>query len=390
MNLGGPAHHVTLLSARLAPERYETLLVKGHVRRGEESFEELARRYGVRLRTIGSLGPEIRPLADLRAVIALVRLIREFRPDIVHTHTAKAGLLGRTAAMLAIRPRPIIVHTYHGHVLENYFGPARNALYRSLERALAKTSDCLIGVSQATVEDLVRLRIGPREKFRVVPVGLDLAPFLELRPEDGSSFRIELGVGADDVLLVYVGRLEPIKRLDVMLKAFARARGAAGSLSLAIVGDGDSRHKLERLSEELKLAPHVHFLGYRRDMEAIVAGGDVAILTSDNEGTPVFLIEAAAGGRPGVATSVGGVPEIVNEETGVLVRPGDENGLSAAIVRLSRDSALRAGLGRQARERVRERYRSSRLVDDIDAVYRELLQRRSCFSTSRPRGAWRG
>jgi glycosyltransferase involved in cell wall biosynthesis len=387
LNLGGPAYHVSLLSARLDPARYDTVLAIGRVPALEESFEDVAVRYGARLQTVEGLGPDIRPLSDLRAMIALTRLIRRLRPDIVHTHTAKAGVLGRIAVVLARGRRPVVLHTYHGHVLEGYFGPVTNRLYRAIERALARVTDCLIGVSQATVDDLVRLGIAPRERFRVVPLGLDLDQFLDLRQSDGLDFRRTLDVGPDEVLLVYVGRLEPIKRLDVMLRAFARARRAGEPVRLAVVGDGAMRRSLATLAGELGLTHHVHFLGYRRDLEAIVAGADIAVLTSDNEGTPVFLIEAAAGGRPAVATLVGGVPDIVTEDTGALAAPGDEAGLAAGIVRLSGDRALRERMGRNARERVHERYRSSRLLEDVDATYGELMQRRSSSAAATAAGS---
>src|SRR3954471_14736859 len=177
LNMGGPAHHVGFLSGLLDPDRYETVLFHGEVGAGEAALSSTADRYGVRRETVPGLRPELQPADDLRALVALARSVRRFRPDIVHTHTAKAGMLGRLAA-LAIRPRPIIVHTYHGHVLEGYFGPLRNAFYRTLERGLAGVSDTLIGVSGATVDVLVRLRIAPRAKFRVVPIGLDLERFV--------------------------------------------------------------------------------------------------------------------------------------------------------------------------------------------------------------------
>ena len=177
LNMGGPAHHVGLLGAGLDPERYDSLLLYGDVGAGEDSLEPAVRARGIRMAQVGGLRPEIRPWDDVRALVALIREIRRRRPDIVHTHTAKAGMLGRLAAIVAMRPRPLIVHTYHGHVLEGYFGRAKTALYRGLERWLARHSDALIGVSSATVDDLVRLGVGDRTKFRVIPIGLDLDLF---------------------------------------------------------------------------------------------------------------------------------------------------------------------------------------------------------------------
>jgi glycosyltransferase involved in cell wall biosynthesis len=383
MNIGGPAYHVSLLSGRLDPNAYETLLVAGRVGPGEGSFEELAEHYGARLQIIDTLGPQLRPLRDLRAFLTLRRAIQRFRPDIVHTHTAKAGMLGRIAALTAFGKRPITVHTFHGQVLEGYFGRLPSAVYRLLERWLARVSDRLVAVSNATVDDLVRLRVAPREKFEVIPVGLDLDRFLELSEDDGDAFREEVGAGQDDLLLVYAGRLVPIKRLDRAIRAVARVRAEGVKARLAIVGDGPLREELTALCDSLELGDAVRFLGYQGRLESAIAGADVAILTSDNEGTPVFLIEAAAGARPAVATSVGGIPDVVRPETGLLVLPEDESGLAQAVERLDRDPELRTELGRGAREHVRGRFAYSRLLDDIDRLYRNLLDDRAAA----PRGA---
>ena len=370
MNLGGPAHQVALLSGQLDRQRYETLLVSGRVGPGEEEHTDLE---GVTVRYLDSLGPTIRPLQDLRALIGLIRLIRAFRPDIVHTHTAKAGFLGRTAALLASRPRPIVVHTYHGHVLRGYFGPLKSRTFRYLERALATVSDRLIGVSAATVDELVGLGVAPRSKFVVVPVGLELEPFLALDLAPDSKLRSEVGAPPGDVLFTYTGRLAPIMRPDTMLRALAIARRGGAAVRVAVVGDGTMRPELEQLARELGCADAVSFLGYRRDLPRIAAGSDAALLTSDNEGTPVALIEAAAAGRPAVATRVGGVSDIVVEGTGFLAAPGDCVTIAAQMTRLANDPALRRRMGSSAREHVRQRFSHARLLGDIDALYTRLL-----------------
>jgi glycosyltransferase involved in cell wall biosynthesis len=201
LNLGGPAHQASLLSGRrLDPERYETLLVYGAVPPDEQSMADLASREGARTEFLPSLMQPVRPQHDLRALMRLREIAREFRPDVVHTHTAKAGYLGRSAA-LRMRPRPAIVHTYHGHVLEGYFSAPVSQGYRALERRLARRSDRLIGVSEATVADLVRLGIAPRERFQVVRLGLDLKPFSRLDEDAGQAFRAEVGVDAEETLV---------------------------------------------------------------------------------------------------------------------------------------------------------------------------------------------
>jgi glycosyltransferase involved in cell wall biosynthesis len=372
MNVGGPAYHVSLLSGRLDPDAYDTLLVAGSVGPGEASFAGLAERYGARLELLASLGPTLHPVRDARAFFALRRIIRRHRPDIVHTHTAKAGFLGRLAALSAFRDRPVIVHTFHGHVLEGYFGRLTSSLYRLLERWLARFSDRLVAVSRATVADLVRLRVAGEQKFEVIPVGLALDSFLALSGE-GEAFRKEVGAAPDDVLLVYAGRLVPIKRVDRAIRAVAQARENGVPVRLVIVGDGPVRKELTMLREKLGLGDSVHFLGYRERLEDVIAAADVAVLTSDNEGTPVFLIEAAAGATPAVATAVGGVPDVVNAETGRLVPPEDHDALVRAIQSLACDPRLRVRLGTRARAHVRERFSHERLLRDVDALYRRLL-----------------
>lgn len=370
--MGGPAHIAALLGGRrFHPDRYETLLVHGSLAPGEESLAELAEEEGAKMRFLPELQQPVQPLRDAEALAKLVRLARRFRPHVVHTHTAKAGFLGRQAA-LAVRPRPALVHTYHGHVLEGYFGAAKSRLYLEMERALARVSDCLIGVSQATVDDLVRLGVAPPSKFRVLPLGLDLDGLAGLPGELRAGSRAELGVGEGEILLVFVGRIAPIKRLDLLLRALAGAREADSRLRLAIVGDGGERPQLERQAAGLGIADDVLFLGYRRELRPVFAAADVAVLSSDNEGTPVSLIEAAAAGLPAVATDVGGVREVVGEETGILVPRDDAAALAAAIVEMSSDAARRERCGRAARHHAIDSYSAKRLLSDVDKLYREL------------------
>ncbi len=382
LNMGGPAHVAALLGGRrFAPDRYDTLLVHGSLAPGEASLADLAEEEGATMRFLGDLQQPVDPRRDARALLELIRLARAFKPDVVHTHTAKAGFLGRQAA-LAVRPRPAIVHTYHGHILEGYFGPAKSRLYLGLERALARVSDCLIGVSEATVDDLVRLGVAPPAKFRVLPLGLDLDPLAEPDDELRRECRGQLRIGADEILLVFVGRVVPIKRLDLLLRALALARQTEPRLRLALIGDGEERPRLERQAAELGIAADVRFLGYRRELRPLFAAADVAVLSSDNEGTPVSLIEAAAAGLPAVATDVGGVREVVGEETGILVPRGDASALASALLLMAGDAGRRQSCGRAARCHAIDRYGAERLLSDVDALYRELVAARR--STQRP------
>jgi glycosyltransferase involved in cell wall biosynthesis len=371
LNAGGPAHHVGVLSSGLGPA-YETLLVHGRVGAGEAPLEDFDARYPTRRLELPDLGPEVRPVRDLLTLLRLVRILRRMRPDVVHTHTAKAGLVGRLAA-LSLRPRPAIVHTYHGHVLEGYFGRSETSLYRLAERALGRVSDRLVGVSDATVADLRRFGIGTAATLRVIRLGLDLDEFLRAGPPEGAGFRAETGVRPGETLVVTVGRLVPIKRCDVALRAVAHACAGGAPLRLAVVGDGPLRAELEDLAHRLGIAGRVVFTGYRGDLPAIAAAADVALLSSDNEGTPVWLIEAAAAATPAVATDVGGVREVVADGTGVTAPARDHAALGDALGALAADADRRGEMGSAARRHVRERYAAERLLGDVDRLYTELV-----------------
>lgn len=375
LNVGGPAHHVTLLTAGLDPTIFSSQLLVGQPSADEAEFTSVLERSGIVPVEIAQLGPAIAPVADLRALVELVRHLRHIRPDLVHTHTAKAGALGRIAA-LAVRPRPIIVHTYHGHVLEGYFGRPLTAAYRLVEKLLARVSDQLVAVSEQTADDLVRLGVASRDRFAVIPIGLDLRRLLALPLEPDGEARAELGLTPADVVLTFVGRLVRIKRLDVLLRAVALALPDAPSLYLLVVGDGELRAEHEALAATLGISDRVRFLGFRFELDRVAAATDIAVLSSDNEGTPVALIEAGAAGRPSVSTDVGGVAEIIAPTTGRLVPARDPAALAAALVELGGDARLRRALGTAARARVAAAYEADRLLADITQLYRTLATRR--------------
>jgi glycosyltransferase involved in cell wall biosynthesis len=241
---------------------------------------------------------------------------------------------------------------------------------------MASVSDRLIGVSDRTVDDLVRLGVAPRDRFRVIALGMDLHPFAHADAAAARELRREVGVDDDQVLLTYVGRVVPIKRLELLLRAAARARQAGAPVELAVIGDGAERPALQSLARELGIGETVHFLGYRRDLARIAAAADVAVLSSDNEGTPVSLIEAAAAGTPAVATDVGGVAEVVAPETGILVPPGDEPAFARALVDIVNEPELRRAMGERARERALSRYSLDGMLRAISELYEELVTAR--------------
>jgi glycosyltransferase involved in cell wall biosynthesis len=371
LNVGGPAVHVILLTAGLKARGYTTCLAVGRESPREGNLLDLAAAKGVECLQLGSLGRDIRLVSDVRAFWGVWRILRQFRPHIVHTHTAKAGVLGRIAARLA--GVPVIVHTYHGHVLRSYFGPVRNALFRGLERVLGWTSDALVAVSQSVKDDLVTLGVADAAKIRVVPLGLELGTLTGTLTR--GRLRTESGVANGVPLIGVVGRLAPVKDLPTFLAAARLVRRAVPQARFAIVGDGEERSALEASTAGLSLQDVVHFHGWHRDMAAVYGDLDVVVNCSRNEGTPVALIEALAAGRSVVATNVGGTPDLLARgEHGLLVPAGDPEALAAAIVDvLQAPDAARARAAR-GRAYVLGQHSAERLVDDVDHLYRQLLR----------------
>jgi glycosyltransferase involved in cell wall biosynthesis len=375
LNMGGPALHVSYLTNGLAERGYETTLAAGSLARGESSMSFVAEELGVEVETIPQLHREISPLYDPLTVGRIVSLIHATRPHILHTHTAKAGAVGRLAAILARSARPpIVVHTFHGHVLRGYFDPARTAFFRNLERTLARATTRLVAVSPEVRDDLVALGIAPREKFSVIRLGIDLDRRITGEGDEGVAFRRLFGVGPDEFVVGWIGRMTAIKRVGDILLAFRRLRELGVPARLCLVGDGPDREEIEQRAHDLGIARHTLFVGYQRDVAPYYSFFDAFVLPSANEGTPVVAIEALAAGCPVVATNVGGTPDVVEDGTdGILVRVGDIDAIAGALERIARDSELRRRLTAHGRERVVARYRVERLVDDVDALYRELL-----------------
>jgi glycosyltransferase involved in cell wall biosynthesis len=375
VNMGGPALHVAYLTAGLRDRGYDTTLVAGSLARGEDSMEFVADELGVEVERLPGLRRDISPVRDVLAVWRLAQVIRRERPAILHTHTAKAGAVGRMAALVAGNARPpIVVHTFHGHVLRGYFGPLRTFGFRLLERWLARSTTALIAVSPEVRDDLVALGVAPREKFTVVRLGIEL----EQRVDDVNGrdeTRRVLGIGPDRFTVGWIGRMTAVKRTGDVLLAFKRLRDRGVDATLCLVGDGPERDQVERRAHELGIMRSTLFLGYQEDVAPFYAAFDAMILPSGNEGTPVSAIEALAAGRPVVATRVGGVPDVVRDgEDGFLVDRGAVDELAGALARLAEDPALRKRMGEAGRERVLPRYAVERLVDDVDRLYRALLE----------------
>jgi glycosyltransferase involved in cell wall biosynthesis len=375
LNMGGPALHVAYLTAGLRDRGYDTTLIAGTLARGEDSMAFVAEELGIHVLRIEELGREISPVRDLLATIRLARAIRRERPQILHTHTAKAGTVGRMAALLAgSRRPPVVVHTFHGHVLRGYFGPVRSRFFLALERWLARHTTALIAVGPQVRDDLVALGVAPADRFTVIRLGIELEERVRPSENGRAETRRYLGVPDERFVVGWVGRMTAVKRTDDVLEAFRCLRESGVDACLCLVGDGPDRDRLERRATELGVVRDTLFLGYQEDVSPYYAAFDALILPSANEGTPVSVIEALAAETPVVATRVGGVPDVVREgEDGFLVDIGATDELAERLARLARDPNLRRRLGKSGRRRVLDRYAVARLLDDVDRLYRELL-----------------
>jgi len=372
LNIGGPAIHTILLTAGLNNQRFESTLVTGVEGRYEGNMLDLAAAKGVKPIIIPQLRRNVDPVGGLIALFKLYRLMRREKPHIVHTHTATAGLLGRLAARLA--GAPVILHTFHGHVLHGYFGPLRSKALVWMERFLGRLSDCIVTVSEGQRRELAGYGIAPLEKITVVPLGFELEELLACESQRG-ELRHELGLAAENKLIGIIARLVPIKNHRLFLQAAQAVAEAVPQARFLVVGDGELKEELEAYACDLGLDGKILFTGWRRDLPRLYADLDVVALTSINEGTPVSLIEALAAGVPVVATAVGGVPDVVVEgETGYLVEAGDVEGMAEAIIELLRNPKKAREMGMAGRKAVYPKFSAQTLIANVEGLYAQLLR----------------
>lgn len=367
LNVGGPARHVVWLTEGLAKEGCETLLVTGIVPPGEDDMSGFAAAHGVTPHVIPSMSRELSP-RDAAVIWKLWRLMVRFRPDVVHTHTAKAGAVGRIAGLLyrvVSRGRSVFVHTFHGHVFHGYYSPWKTRLFLAIERMLARlNTDRIVVLSEQQRREIHETyRIGRAEQFAVIPLGTE---------------RIAIPERTHELTVGIVGRIAPIKNHDLFLRVAQRLHGEA---RFVVYGDGAGRAELERRANGAAV-----FAGVR-DVGEIYASIDVLALTSRNEGTPLAIIEAMAAGRPVIATAVGGVVDLLGsvEETkegfeirerGITAASDDEIGFAAGLRFLLHDAALRSRLAGRSRAWSEKTHTKERLLADIIRLYRESADHR--------------
>jgi glycosyltransferase involved in cell wall biosynthesis len=372
LNIGGSAAHAILLTAGLDPARFESALVTGVEAADEGNMLDLAAQKGVQPLIIPQLGREINPLKDWVTLIKLYRLFRDLHPHIVHTHTAKAGTVGRLAACLA--GVPIVVHTFHGHVFHDYFGPLQTRVFIGIERFLASLSDRIVTVSEGQRREIAAYGVASLDKIAVVPLGFELDALLNCESLRG-QLRRELGIPEGMALVGTVARLTAIKNHRLFLEAAKLVLQAGQEAVFLIVGDGELRAELEAYVAELGLAERVIFTGWRCDLPRIYADLDVVALSSLNEGTPVSLIEAMAAAKPVVSTRVGGVSDVVlDKKSGYLVQSKDARGLARGILDLLQAPEKAREMGLTGRAAVHPKYASETLLANAEKLYLELLR----------------
>ncbi len=386
LNLGGPAFHVATLTKYLSPE-FEMLLVAGTKDDSEESSDYIVKNMGLNFVSLPEMHRSINPFKDYRSYRALRKMIREFKPDIVHTHAAKAGAIGRIAALH--EKVPVILHTFHGHVFHSYFSPIKTKIFLAIERYLAKRTSGIIAISERQKKDLTwKYKVCHPSKMNMIPLGFDLRSFRENIPEKRELFRKKYLLEDDEIAIGIIGRLVPVKNHPLFMASAARVlTQTKKKVRFFIIGDGESRELLYREAEALDLnytnfktkpeKADLTFCSWIKDVDVAISGLDIVALSSHNEGTPVSLIEAQAGDKAVISTNVGGIENVViKNETALLVDSNDYIDYSQQLLRLIEDDDLRHRLGSNGWEFVREKFHFTRMIKEVSLLYKQLLTKR--------------
>ena len=383
-NLGGPTFNAALLTKYMAPE-YETMLIGGREESSEESSQHILNDLGIKAHYVDEMQRDIGLSNDRQAYLSIKKIIKEFQPDIIHTHASKAGAIGRSAGIAYGKAK--IVHTFHGHVFHSYFGKVKTKVYQHIERALALKTDKIIAISlRQKLELTKRYRICSEDKVEVIPLGFDLSRFQENVETKRKSFRAKYNLEEDEIAIGIIGRLVPIKNHKLFLASLKQVLGKTKKKVRAfLIGDGEEREELKAYTTLLGLdfvngdfepgmKATVHFTSWIKDVDWANSGLDIIALSSLNEGTPVSLIEAQASCKPIVSTKVGGVSNIVIPNETALLSPSNcPDSFSENLLQLIENEEKRAEMGRRGWELVHEKYHYSRLVHDMNNLYTGLL-----------------
>ncbi len=383
--VGGPSHNVTLLTAYLSPE-FETRLLVGKKDPAEKDAAYIAQRLGLKPIEIAEMRRSILPFNDIIAYFKIKKIIREFKPDIVHTHDSKSGAIGRLAAKSC--NVPLIVHTFHGNVFHSYFNGFLTSLIIRIERFLAKRTDAIVAISDSQRKELTDVyKIAPPEKIFTIPLGFNLEKFSVDQDAKKELFKNKYGFDKNDIVVGIIGRLVPVKNHEMFLEVAALIKANSNkNIRFVIIGDGESRPLIEKKAAALNLS-YSYFVtnpkaktdilvtSWETEIDEALAGIDIIVLTSHNEGTPVSLIEAQAAHKPVVSTNVGGIEDIVQHgETGFITEAGDTATFAQHIQTLIDAPQLREQMGKKGYENVIKRYSKQRLITDMKHLYLSFLE----------------
>ncbi len=391
LNVGGPARHVVWLTEALNNSEFETVLITGTVPAGEENMEYFAEENGVSPVFIEEMSRELSP-KDIVSLWKVYRRICREKPDIIHTHTAKAGTVGRIAGFVYrwLNWKKVkLVHTFHGHVFHSYYGNLKTKIFLLIEKILARlATDKIIVITRQQFEEInKKFGVGRAEKFEIIPLGIELEKFSEAETKR-AVLRREIGAKEFEILVGFVGRFTEIKNIPLLLEAAkiykSRRKKDSPKLKFILVGDGHLRGALEKKVEEFGIESIVKFLGNRNDADIFYGGLDIVALTSFNEGTPLSLIEAMANGKPVISTSVGGVPDLLGgiteekgnlfvRERGIAVSSENPEDFYNGLIYLAENAELQNVFGTKGKEFVQENYAKKRLIADIENLYRKLV-----------------
>lgn len=382
-NLGGPTYNAVLLTKFLSPE-HETLLIGGDKEEGEESSLFIAEQYGIKPLILPEMKRSINPFQDRKALKRIEGIIREFKPDIVHTHASKAGALGRKAALNCGVKH--IVHTFHGHVFHSYFNPLKTAIIKTVERRLASKTEAIVAISQEQKRELTEVyRIADPKKVHVIPLGFDLQKYTVDQGQKRNNFRSQYGISDDEIVVSIVGRLAPVKNHAMFIRVAERIlKSTSSKVRFVIVGDGEERSEITGLLSSKNLdftywpneqkSAEIILTSWRKDIDVVNAGSDIIVLTSLNEGTPVSLIEAQAAGKPIVSTRVGGIANVVLEnQSAFLSAVNDDEDFTLNLSQLIDNEEVRKRMSGAGQSFVLNEFDYRILCSRMGTLYKQLL-----------------
>ncbi len=372
-NLGGPTYNVAYLTKYLSPE-FQTLLVGGAIDSAEKGSDHILKELGIEPILIPSMKRRINPVDDYFSFRQLKKIIKEFKPDIVHTHASKAGTIGRLAAISC--KVPVVIHTFHGHVFHSYFGSWQTSAIKLIERELAKRSTAIVAISEKQKEELSRIHhIAKTEKIKVIPLGFDLDRFQNRQIEKRQSFRTTYQITGDEIAIGIIGRLVPVKNHNLFLDAIAYVvKNSSQKVKAFIIGDGEERQNILNRIENLQLNTVVTLTSWITEVDWAMAGMDIVCLSSFNEGTPVSLIEAQAANKAIVSTAVGGIENtVIRGSTALLSEVNDQKAYFDNLLSLVESKSIREFLASSGWNFVRDKFHYNRLVNDTRLLYREML-----------------